>query len=237
MSREVGSFSHEQLQYLVFIGLSVVVAVLVAVLYTRDSLAFRPYLGGINPLLAIALTILLGVVLLTLLLSRGWFEIYSRENLRGLLVSVGLAGLMAVVMILVDLRIVFPADINKLFPESLLFYPSIAYVVEVLFHVLPLSVLLIVLTLLSRSLSYERIIWPCILLVSLIEPTYQTILGLSRPVPALTTGYVGLHIFVINLLQLLIFRRYDFISMYSFRFVYYLIWHIVWGYVRLRLLF
>jgi len=237
MSRDVGLFSQEQSQYLIFVGLSLGVAVLVATLYSRNSLAFRPYLGGVNPLVAIALTILLGVVLLSFLLSRGWFVIYGKENLRGLLVSSGLAALMAVGMILVDLKIVFPDDINKLFPESLLFYPSIAYVVEVLFHILPLSVLLIVLTFLSKSLSYERIIWPCILLVSLIEPIYQTILGLSTPVPALATGYVGVHIFVINLLQLLIFRRYDFMSMYSFRLVYYLLWHIVWGYVRLRLLF
>ena len=37
--------------------------------------------------------------------------------------------------------------------------------------------------------------------------------------------------------ELLIFKRYDFIAMYAFRLVYYLIWHIVWGYARLRSLF
>jgi hypothetical protein len=31
--------------------------------------------------------------------------------------------------------------------------------------------------------------------------------------------------------------RYGFLSMYAFRLVYYLHWHIVWGYLRLQLLF
>lgn len=237
MNREVGLFSNEQLQYLVFVGLSLGVAVLVTILYSRNNLIFQSYFGGLNPLVVVALTAVLGVVLLSFLQSRGWFEIYGKENLRGLLVSAGLAALLALVMILVDLKAVLPEDINKLFPESLLFYPSIGYVVEVAFHVLPLSVLLIVLTSLSKSLSYERIILPCILLVSLPEPIYQTMAGFTRPVPALATGYIGLHIYLINLLQLLIFKRYDFISMYSFRLVYYMIWHVIWGYVRLRLLF
>jgi hypothetical protein len=42
---------------------------------------------------------------------------------------------------------------------------------------------------------------------------------------------------LINLCQLLIFRRYDFISMYTFRIAYYMLWHVLWGYARLRLLF
>ena len=40
-----------------------------------------------------------------------------------------------------------------------------------------------------------------------------------------------------QLAQLLIFKKYDFNSMYAFRLVYYLFWHIGWGHLRLRLLF
>jgi len=50
-------------------------------------------------------------------------------------------------------------------------------------------------------------------------------------------AYVGLHVFLINLLQLWLFKRYDLISMYSFRLAYYLLWHIGWGHVRLKLRF
>ena len=41
-----------------------------------------------------------------------------------------------------------------------------------------------------------------------------------------------LHIFLFNVFQLLIFRRCDVVSMYSLRFVYYFIWHVVWGHIR-----
>lgn len=37
--------------------------------------------------------------------------------------------------------------------------------------------------------------------------------------------------------RLALFKRYDFVTMYTFRLVYYLLWHIVWGVIRLRLLF
>ena len=75
------------------------------------------------------------------------------------------------------------------------------------------------------------------MVVAFLEPIFQTALGFSQPYPTWVTGYVFVNIFLINLFQLLIFKRYDFVSMYSFRLVYYAIWHIVWGQVRLNLLF
>jgi hypothetical protein len=70
-----------------------------------------------------------------------------------------------------------------------------------------------------------------------LEPVFQTTLGFSRAYPSWVTGFVALHIFLLNLCQLAIFKRYDFVSMYSFRLMYYLLWHIVWGVIRLKLLF
>ena len=69
-----------------------------------------------------------------------------------------------------------------------------------------------------------------------IEPIYQNVIG-SAGMPLWANGYIFLHIFLINLAELAIFRRYDFVSMYSFRLLYYLLWHIIWGYSRLRMLF
>ena len=88
-----------------------------------------------------------------------------------------------------------------------------------------------------EKLSFDEVIWPCILVVALLEPIFQTALGFSRPYPIWVTICVFANIFLINVFHLLIFKRYDFVSMYSFRLVYYLIWHIVWGQVRLNLLF
>jgi hypothetical protein len=178
----------------------------------------------------------LGIILITILLSRGWFAIYKTGNHKGLLVALGLAALLGLGIILVDLKSPFPADINRPFPDSLFFYPIFGYVVEVIFHLLSLSLLLILVTSIFKAIDFEKAVWLCIFIVAFLEPIFQTILGSSRPYPTWVTGYVFLNIFLINLFQLLIFKRYDFVSMYSFRLAYYLIWHIAWGYLRLRLL-
>ena len=228
--------SREWLQYQVYLGLCIAVMGLTGIIYFMNNQPFERFIGGINPLLAGMLIILLGGILFTFLLSRGWFAIYKKENLKGLYRSCGLAAIFGVIMILVDLKIVFPADTNILFPASLLFYPAIGFFVEIFFHVLPLTLLIVTLTSLFRNLLYENIIWISILLVALLEPIYQTI-WLDNRYPIWAVAYVGLHVFLINLSQLIILKRYDFISMYSFRLVYYLFWHIGWGYIRLKLLF
>ena len=145
--------------------------------------------------------------------------------------------LFALVMILFDSQVVFPEDVNRPFPDALLFYPSIGFVVEILFHLLPLTLLLIVLTSLFNNLGFKELIWPSILLVALLEPFFQTVIGFSSTYSPWVTRFVALHIFLLNFCQLAIFKRYDFVSMYSFRLVYYLLWHIVWGVIRLKLLF
>jgi len=226
----------ERLQYLVFIGLSLGVVALAAIAYLSDPLLFQRFLGKINPLIAIVVIALLGGTLLSVLLSRGWFAIYKTEDPKRFLWLSGLAALMAAIMILVDLKVILSEDLNILFPQSLLVYPVIAYAVEILFHALPLSILLLLLTSLSKSVTFSSIIWPCIFIVSLLEPVLQLALFVG-PCPSWTVAYIGLHIFVINGIQLVLFKRYDFISMYAFRLVYYAIWHILWGYVRIRLLF
>jgi len=233
-----GSISNNRLQYLVFIGLSLGISGFTGILYFSNKLLFQRFLGGIDPLMAFLFTIVLGFVLLAFLLSQKWFAIYEKENLTGLLRSSSLAALLGIIIILVDTRIIFSADMNILFPESLLFYPAIAFLVEILFHVLPLTVLLVILNSILKDVSFETIVWICILIVALLEPIYQVMdMASAKQFPLWAVIYVGLHIFLINFVQLLIFKRYDFISMYSFRLVYHLFWHIGWGYVRLRLLF
>ena len=79
--------------------------------------------------------------------------------------------------------------------------------------------------------------WLCLLLVALVEPFFQMRWGFAGRPLSWAEAYVGLHVFAINVLQLYVFRRYDFISMYSLRLFYYLYWHIIWGYLRLQWLF
>jgi hypothetical protein len=236
--RIIESISSNRLQCLVFIGLSLGALAFTGILHVSNNLLFQRFLGRMNPLIPFLFASVLGFILLSWLLSQEWFAIYEKENLSGLLCSSSLAALLGIIMILVDTRIVFPADTNILFPESLLFYPAIGFLAEILFHVLPLTVLLVVLNAILKNASFETIVWICIPLVSLLEPVYQTIdMASSDQFPLWAVAYVGVHVLLINFSQLLIFKKYDFISMYSFRLVYYLFWHIGWGYARLRLLF
>jgi hypothetical protein len=69
------------------------------------------------------------------------------------------------------------------------------------------------------------------------EPIFQMGLGMSVQPLSWLAIYVGLHVFAFNLVQMYVWRRYDFVTMSTMRLVYYLQWHIVWGSVRLQWLF
>jgi hypothetical protein len=237
MSKLIEFLSSERNQILIFLGISLFIAILTGTLYVRNAFLFQAFFGKLNPLLVIFIIILLGTALSAFLLSRGWFVVYKAGEYKGILVAAGLAALLGLGIILVDLKAVFPADVNRPFPDSLFFYPIFGYVVEVVFHLLPLALLLILVTSIFKGIDFDKAAWICIFIVALFEPIFQTILGFSRPYPTWVTIYVFVNIFLINTFQLLIFKRYDFVSMYSFRLVYYAIWHIVWGYARLKLLF
>lgn len=225
-------------QYLVFFGLTFAAMAFTSILYFTGSPGFQRYFGGLEPLLAVFIVILNGFATISVLLNRGWFIIYQKEKfLRGLPITVALASAMGLVIILVDLAGGFPAEINVRFPESLLFYPVMGFVVEAIFHLMPLTLLLLLLTSLSERLTFEKIIWPCILLISVAEPIFQAVLADPNASLLWVNQYVAFHIFLINLFQLWLFKRYDFVSMYAFRLMYYLIWHIGWGWLRLEILF
>jgi len=228
--------SEESLQYGVFIGLSLIVFVLTGMIYQSSRSSFQRFFGSLNPLLAVLIVIILGLSLLSFLLYKTQLAIYSQSDVKGRLLAAGLALLFAVVMILVDRAVVFPADLNVPFPHSLAFYPVMGYVAEIIFHVLPLVLLYFFLNALLGEMSPARLLWVSILIVALIEPIFQ-IRPFAGQYSNWTVASVGLHIFLLNLVQLLIFRRYDFVTMYSFRLVYYLLWHILWGHLRLSLLF
>jgi hypothetical protein len=121
----------------------------------------------------------------------------------------------------------FSEDVNVPPPQSLLLSPTMAYVVEIVFHALPLALLLAWSGRSAQNANTAIVTWPCIVFVSSLEPVLVHLrFGAS--------AYVGAFVFVFTVVELYVFRRYDFISTYAFRLVYYLWWHITWGYVRLQ---
>ncbi|MDH4153312.1 MAG: hypothetical protein OEV01_05945 [Nitrospira sp.] len=236
MARHPSMVWDDHRRYLAVVILSLGAIGFTAILSFSAEPVFQPFFRNIPPLLAVSITGVLGVVSLGFLSSRGWFEMYSRqESLRGVAWSSAFATLFAVPIILIDLTVVFPYQ-HVPPPQSLLFYPTMAYVAEIVFHILPLSIILALLGPLFKGRDSTKLLWLYLVLASCPEPIFQ--LGwssLERPLSWVEV-YVGLHVFAFNVLELSVFRRYDFVSMYTCRLVYYLYWHVMWGSVRQYLL-
>lgn len=208
-----------------------------AVLESAGTPAFSTYFGSLNPIVATGLTVAVGFAALSHLESRGWFAIRAAgKDRKGLVLAAASASAFAIPVIVVDLLGGFPRDINVEIPGSILFYPVMAIVAEVAFHLMPLALLLGVAGRVARRLGRDRLVWSCILVVALIEPALQALWAPPES-PTWATAYVILHVLVINLTGLHFLRRYDFLTTYLFRVFYYLHWHVLWGFLRLHLLF
>jgi hypothetical protein len=193
---------------------------------------FRPYLADVGVAVTVGVLALVGLVAIAALRVNGAFfkswKLSKRALIRGGLVVAAFA-LSAIVA---DAALRFPHDINVPVPWSLLFYPAIAFVVEVTFHVIPLALALTVLRAQSPALVIA-----CAIAVALIEPLFQVrdalAAGNFTPIGVFTFAQV----FAFNLFELHVFRRFGFAPMYATRLLYYLCWHVLWGTARLWLLF
>lgn len=227
--------SEEKRQFKAFIILSVFALILSIITFLVDRSVFLRFIGDNNPILVVFLSILMGFTLLTFLISRVNLKIYEKQESRNYWIIAGIAVLFGIEVIAADIWLVdYAADINVLFPLSLLFYPAIGFIAEVFFHLLPLSIFIMIFSFIKR-LSINTTVWISIFLVSAMEPVYQIIF--TSDSSSITSIYTGIHVFLFSLAQLIIFKRMDFISMYIFRIIFYLIWHISWGYFRLNLIF
>ncbi len=212
----LNSKTNQRQWYAVFGVLSLAVAGLTGILLlSRDSITnryqgsmpgnpagfFRQFIGSIHPLLAIGLVAVAGLGSLGLLRSRGWFAMYSRRSLPGITVAAIPAILFGTEIIFAEITgiIRLPADLNVAPPWSLLFYPVIAYIAEVVSHTLPLARLLTTVCAVFKKLTWISLVWLCILVVSFLEPIFQV--GSEQPF-AWSNAYIEVHVLAINLVQL-----------------------------------
>jgi hypothetical protein len=224
-------------QWITLTGLLAVIGALVVILYALDRRFARLLVGDVNPLPVMAIILLAGGFVLWWIIRRGWFVMLGEELAKGLGWAIFGGLVFGVVIILVDRQAVYPADVNVAWPNAWLYYPVMGFAAQVVFQLVPLAILLALLTSPVIGMSFDRAILPTLLLVAVFEPIFQTLLGVSDTLPMWARAYVAVHIMLINLSQLLIFRKHGFIPAYVLRLVYYLIWHILWGYFRLEILF
>lgn len=207
------------------------------ILRSLTSELFRPYFGSLDPVLVVAAALGLGFVALSFIRAGDRFLLRRRADGRqGLRAATAIAVGFTGPVILVDVLGGFPEAMNVELPQALLFYPVMAVVAEVAFHLVPLA---LVLGLLGRHLERDgstRTVWLAVVVVSLIEPGFHVVQGGGES-PAWANAYVGIHVFAFSIVGLHLFRCFGFATMYSFRLVYYLTWHILWGWARVPLLF
>lgn len=219
----------ERAQLLAFAGLAVGGSLLAAVAFAIDASSLRHLAVGVHPLLVSATVGLVGLVAMRALVRSAPCVVIGKNLGDGFRRAGALAAVFGVVVILADLAFVFPAGMNAPFLQSLVAAPAIALVVEVVFHLVPVTGLAV-------ALGPEKLQWWRLALVALLEPTYQVLTALDQ-LSASALTFVAVHVALINVSQLWLFRRHGFVCMYALRVAYYLLWHVAWGHFRLQVLF
>jgi len=229
--------SIEKTQTIAFLSLSLFIIVSTVVLFFLKTEKFKSFFGNINPILVVSLVIIVGFVTLTFLRTKDYFQIFKIENLKQIPISALVAIIFCFGAIIIDVLFPYAEDINLALPKSLLFYPTMGFVVEILFHVIPLTLLLVLHTTLFKNTNQDLIILICVIIVSVLEPIFQYIFSTAVGQPIGIKLFDVLRLFLFSFVQLYIFKYNDFMSMYIFRMIYYLFWHIIWGTFRLKVLF
>ena len=219
-------------QYAVLGATALLAVVLTSVQVRLDRSVFERYLGAANPVAVMIIVSALAFVSLAYLRTQGPFEIVDGEGvLAGLRFTAVVAPLFALVAIGADLLMRYPRDMNVPPPDAFFFYPAIGFLVEVCLHAIPLALLVAVFA--RNGIDSDHTFWVMAVAVAMLEAAFQAAAAATIP----TAVFSGLHLLAFGLVQLYTFRRFGFMSMYAFRLVYYFLWHIVWGVIRLRWLF
>ena len=133
------SFSKRyQFKILAFLSLSI--ALLGTILYSRDQVIYERILGEMHPLLALQFIILGYFLLFLFLLSYTPLRIYQNKDWKAYGLLAGISLIFGLEVIAADLWWAeYPLDLNVAAPDSLLYYPVMGFMAEAVFHLLPLT--------------------------------------------------------------------------------------------------
>ena len=218
-------------QFRAYILISIIIVIEVMLLNIYNPVIFKQYFGDIAPVPAFLSVVVLGFLLFLFCNIDNHFSIISSSFKKGISYALLISILFFIPIIIIDIKIPFPEKINASFPESILFYTSIGFFIEIAFHVMPMIIFFDAVKLLKIKSKMKLIIWTCIAIVALIEPIFQLSMA-EENIPLLSHIYVFVYFYLINISGLLLFTRYDFFSMYFLRFFFYLFIHIIWGAIQ-----
>jgi hypothetical protein len=100
--------------------------------------------------------------------------------------------------------------------------------VEVCLHAVPVALLIALFA--GSGIPSDRTFWLMAIPVAMLEAGFQS----ATATTAAPAVFSGLQLLAFGLVQLYVFRRFGFASMYSLRLAYYSLWHIAWGTTRLH---
>lgn len=140
-----------------------------------------------------------------------------------------------VVLVLLDVTFKLPADLNIAWPYSVPYYLQGAIFSDIQ-HFFPLVFLVwLVSGLIMKDRWQDQTYWTAAVLISLVEPMQMALV--TPQAIDLFRVILIVYIFSVNFMQTVCLKRAGFLSMLSLRLGQYLVWHIIWGAIRLDLLF
>lgn len=218
----------------IYLALAVCVVVLSLLSTARYGTGRLAWLFGPVPdPIGVAVVTAIGWFAFRFIDARGWIG-----HRPGYTVAVVAATALAVVAVAVDLTIAFPEDMNRRWPESLLYYPTVAAVAEVVLHLAPLAVLLAVTGWrFEPDAGFDGRALIAIGTVALTEAVFQVLASAAGDDDPRLLPFVAVHLTVFGAVELALLRRSGLGPMLTMRLTYYLWWHIVWGHARLSILF
>jgi hypothetical protein len=223
-------------QYLIMAVISAAVLLLMHLQLRTGADPYRYFFGPIPTVPLFFYLIGLGFILTAVITRTTPFSIVNAKTPGGVIQAALSAMAFFLLMTLVDIAEPFPSTINLAPPSGIFFYPSIGFVVEILFHLLPFTLIWIATSRIGPDKDQRTFTLLSMFVVASIEPVFQSLISPASASLAKEIG-VFLIIYGINAQSLLLFTRSGFVSMYTLRLVYYLFWHIIWGYFRLNILF
>jgi uncharacterized protein YhhL (DUF1145 family) len=190
------------------------------------------YLGPTAPIASVAFVLISGVLCLWYLQRTERLKIFSSPIRRaGLRMAALMVVPFAIGITVIDLAHPFPEDINVALPAALAFYPAIGLIAILALHVMPFAFLLGIGRLVAGGRVAEWWVWVSILTTASIEAVFQAV-G-SAGSPAVVVAYVAVSLYLFGVVELVLYRRFDYLTMFTFRMLYYAYWHVGWGALRL----
>ena len=144
----------------------------------------------------------------------------------------------AVALIAWDVLFRLPKDMNVVGLIAVPYYLVGAFFVEVVLHLIPLALWLgLVGRLLLRGRHDAPAFWAGAVLIAALEPVSQLGSGVFSSYSTAFFLIGAMVTYGVNFVQMVVLRRDGFAPMFAYRLGLYLLWHLIWGPIRLRVLF